>query len=116
MAHVRGHYRNGRYVRPHTRRTKHAGTTSARTAAQPRRVQSQSSHTSPTTRVRGHYRNGFYVRPHERRIGPRAGGAAGGFGLVVAVLLILAYLNGGVPGTAGSQPPEPASQTTDSHP
>jgi hypothetical protein len=113
MAQVRGHYRNGRYVRPHYRRTTGAA---ARTAPQSR-VQAQSP-IGRTTQVRGHYRNGTYVRPHHRRVSDAAVAAVGGGGLLLFVLLLLAVLSGGGSASTGTPekfPTTPASQTVDLH-
>ncbi len=95
MAYVRGHYRNGRYVRSHNRRTKGAAPSAPRRARQSRPAPTQPPSGS-TTHVRGHYRNGRYVQPHQRRItAPAAAAAAtaGGGGLLLFFLL-LAVLSG----------------------
>ncbi|MER6523369.1 hypothetical protein ABT246_42130 [Streptomyces sp. NPDC001553] len=107
MANVRGHYRNGRYVRPHTRKDRPS-------SASPRpAIPRQRSNPGATTNVRGHHRNGHYVRPHTRRINGPVAVAAGGGGLALFVFLMLALFGGGAEAPTGTAP-TPAVRTTGS--
>ncbi|MFC9227377.1 hypothetical protein ACFTZI_00005 [Streptomyces decoyicus] len=120
MAYVRGHYRNGRYVRPHHRRTRPTTASAPRRVPAPRRVAATVSRpqyvsADPTTHVRGHYRNGRYVRPHSRRLStPVVAAAAGGGTGLLLLLLVLASLGGSgtAPKTTPEQHPTPGTSHT----
>ncbi|WP_159393355.1 hypothetical protein [Streptomyces rimosus] len=120
MAHVRGHYRNGSYVRPHYRRTRRSsGTASSSRSSAPRRVRTAvPAPLGVTTPVRSHYRNGSYVRAHRRRLSPRGAAAAGvGVGLLLLILLITVLGGGGAGvGEVPGQQPTPSVSAQDGKP